>query len=183
MNVTLSNLAAVPMIPTQGSAFGNVGSATIAVIFLGGGWYMAKHEFLLYGPWMKNKLRKKDRGEGKIKWDWLSIISFVIGFWGVTSLLGASGLSGVLIDWAQGIILWFKRTAVGAAIGAAGICAILTFVAIRQAVKREDDAIHDIAWGAGLAITYPLGGGPFLWVSTTMANALIELLNGIPVAS
>ena len=175
----LINMAA-PMAPiqakTEGSWMGNAGTATLAIIFLWGSWYMAKHQYLLYGPWIADKLQN-------VKFDWKSILSFTFGFWGVTSLIGSSGLGGTVTGWVTSIVMWFGATAVGKTIGAAGLCVIATFVALKQALKEKDDSVKDIKWGAGLAILYPLGGGPFLWVSSTMANALVELLNGIPAAT
>lgn len=172
--------AAVPQAPIQaaaeGSWLGNAGSATIAIVFLWGGYYMAKHQMLLWGPFLQSKMTN-------VKWDWKSIMSFLFGFWGVTSLIGSSGIGGVVTGWLQGIVTWFGGTGIGAAVGAAGVCFVLTLIALRQALKNKDDSVADIKWGAGLAIVYPLGGGPFLWISATVANALVELLNGIPAAT
>lgn len=170
-------LIAAPIQIEKGTWWGNVGSGTVALVFLGGSLYFAKHQMLLWGPWIKGKL------EAKIKFDWLSLLSFVFGFWGVTSLLGATGFAGIITSWPQGIITWLGNTGVGAAIGASGICFIITAIALKQALKKRDDSVKDILWGAGLAVVYPLGGGMFLWISATMSNVLVQLLNGIPMAA
>lgn len=181
MNLHTAILAAAPQapiqMPTQGTWLGNAGGATLAVVLLWGSWFLAKNQMLLWGPWIKSKT------EGKIKFDWLSLLSFAFGFWGITSLLGASGFAGLITSWPQGILKWFGETGIGTAIGAGGICFIITLYALKQALKKKDDSVRDIFWGAGLAVVYPLGGGPFLWVSATMSNVLVQLLGGIPMAT
>lgn len=176
----LIHLAIAPQAPiqakTEGTWLGNAGTATIAIIFLWSTWYMAKNKFALYGTWVAGKLEN-------VQFDWKSIMSFTFGFWGVTSLIGSSGIGGTVTGWAQGVVMWFGATAIGSSIGAAGLCVIATVIALKQALKEKDDSVKDIKWGAGLAILYPLGGGPFLWISSSMANALVELLNGIPAAT
>jgi len=176
MSTTLTTLAAFQNAPVP-NASGNITAIGVALAFLGLGWYMAKHQFLLYGTWLAEKFKD-------VKWDWKSLMSFLIGFSGVTVLLGAPrqglGFFSTLIDAPQNFFLWIGDTGVGAAVGMWFICAAIVVVTFKKAMKDKDDSIKDIKMGGLCAFTFPLGGMPFTWISTTIANAVVEMMNGIP---
>ncbi len=171
-------LAAIPQNPSIPDGKGNITALGVALAFLFIGWFMAKHEFLLYGPKAMEKLNKNR--------DWVSFISFLIGFTGITVLIGAprSGLGffSVIIDAPQSFFLFLGETAIGAAIGMWFVCLAITLVTLKKAMKDKGDSIKDMKMGGLCAFAFPLGGMPFTWVSTTIANSVVELMNGIPTA-
>jgi hypothetical protein len=159
---------------------GNVKAVGVALVFLVLGWYMAKHSFLLYGKFLEEKM-------ANVKFDWKSLMSFLLGFAGVTVLIGAPrkglGFFSTLIDAPQKFFMWIGTTGVGAAVGMWFICAAILVVTLKKAMKDKGDSIQDMKMGALCAFAFPLGGMPFAWLSMTIANAVIELMNGIPVGS
>ena len=76
--------------------------------------------------------------------------------------------------------MWLGETGVGAAVGMWFFCLIIFVYTLKKAMKDKDDCISDIRWGGICAFAFPMGGWPFSWVSMTVANAVVELLNGIP---
>lgn len=179
MSATITTLAVVAQNPSVPNAGGNVTAVGVALAFLVLGWYMAKNKFLLYGPKLTEKM--KDVG-----WDWKSLMSFLIGFSGVTVLIGApkSGLGffSVIVSAPQNFFLWIGDTALGAAVGMWFICAAITVITLKKAMKDKDDSIKDIRMGGLCAFVFPLGGMPFTWISSSIANAVVEMMNGIPTS-
>lgn len=179
MNTTMNLAAVVQNTPIPDSS-GNVKAVGLALAFLVLGWFMAKHQFLLYGSWLEGKLTN-------VKFDWKSLMSFLLGFSGITVLLGAPreglGFFSTLIDAPQKFFLWLGETGVGAAVGMWFICAAILVVTLKKAMKEKGDSISDIKWGAVCAFAFPMGGWPFAWVSMTIANAVVELMNGIPAGA
>ena len=176
MEITLDLAAAIQntKIP-EGS--GNVKALGVGLAFLFIGWFMAKHKFLLYGDWLEGKL-------SEVKFDWKSLMSFLLGFAGVTVVLGAPrqgmGIFSTIIDAPQAFFAWIGETGVGAAVGMWFFCLIIFVYTLKKAMKDKDDCISDIRWGGICAFAFPMGGWPFAWVSMTVANAVVELMNGIP---
>lgn len=173
----LLEIAVVAQNPTIPSGSGNVTAVGVALAFLVLGWYMAKNQFLLYGDWIAKKLEN-------VTWDWKSLMSFLIGFAGVTVLIGAPqnglGFFSVIVSAPQNFFLWIGETAIGAAVGMWFICLGITIITLKKAMKDKGDSIKDIKMGGLCAFVFPLGGMPFTWISMSIANAVVEMMNGIP---
>ena len=176
MNITM-DIAAVIQNTKIPESSGNIKALGVGLAFLFLGWFMAKHNFLLYGPWIEEKL-------SNVKFDWKSLMSFLLGFAGVTVILGAPrqgmGIFSTIIDVPQSFFTWVGETGVGAAVGMWFICLIILVYTLKKAMKEKGDSISDIKWGGICAFAFPMGGWPFAWVSMTVANAVVELMNGIP---
>lgn len=175
-NIHLAVVAEVTSVPNPS---GNIKAVGVALAFLVLGWYMAKHDFLLYGERVKKIMKGTE-------WDWKSLMSFLIGFSGITVLIGAPrnglGFFSTIIDAPHRFFLWVGETGVGSAVGMWFICLAILVVTLKKAMKEKDDSIKDIQMGGLCAFAFPLGGMPFTWFSTTIANAVIELMNGIPAS-
>jgi hypothetical protein len=170
-NVIVAAAPVVQMHANKGSAFGNVGAAFFAFVFLVVSWILAKHNKGPWGPWFGKKLEN-------VKWDWKSLMSAVFGFLGVTAALGSTGMVQDFSQWIQSLFEWLGAVEIVNTIGMAGVCVL---IGLKVWLKRDDN-IHDIVWGGVAALAFPLGGG--MWTATSLAagNLLVNLMNGIPNA-
>lgn len=155
----------------EGSWVGNMGSAGVGAVILIGSWYMAKHSILLYGPWVKDRLKN-------VKFDWKSPMSLLFGFFGVTAILGSTSVFGDFIRWLQSVITGLGDIAIFASIGMGAFC----FISLIMVFRDSEDPIQDMKWGYGLAIMFPLGGGMFAEASIQAGNLLVSAMGGIPSA-
>lgn len=152
----------------QGSWLGNLGAAGLGVVLVGGSMMLAKKQKLLWNEKYKPKINKK--------FDARSLISCLLGFAGVTALLGASGMISDLVRWMQGVFLWLGEIEMFASLG----MACFTFFAVFKVLGDENDPDRDIVWGGVLALMFPLAGGMFASSSVAVANAMTQLVNGVP---
>lgn len=153
----------------DGSWVGNMGSAGVGAVLLFGSWYMAKHSILLYGEWVANRLQN-------VKFDWKSMMSLLFGFFGVTAVLGSTGVFGDFTRWLQDVITNLGDIAIFASIGMGAFC----LIALIMVFRKSDDPVQDMRWGYGLAIMFPLGGGMFSEASIQAGNLLVEAMGGVP---
>lgn len=142
------------------------------------GWWMAKNEKGLYGKRIQNKIRnwraKREKDE-KFNPDINSLLSVVIGFFGITALLGATGFLGETIRKIQEILVNFQGVEFFSQLGMTFFC----FVAFFFVFRDDKDPMSDQRWGYALAILFPLGGG--IWSSTSewTGNILVMAMGGV----
>lgn len=176
MNITMDIAAAVQNTKIPDGS-GNLSALGVGAAFLFIGWFTAKNSFLLYGPWLEKKL-------SNVEYDWKSLMSFLIGFTGITVILGAPrqgmGIFSTIIDAPQSFLMWLGETWIGVAVGMWAICLFIFVYTLKKAMKDKGDSISDIRWGCICAFAFPMGGWPFAWFSMVVANAVVELMNGIP---
>lgn len=167
--LTLAAAPVVQMRADNSSWFGNVGSAFLALVFLGVTYVLAKNNKGPWGPRLDKRLSHWD-------WDWKSLMSAVFGFLGVTALLGSTGILGNFARWMQELFTWLGGFEVVQNVGMAGICVIIGI----KIWMQKNDNLNDIRWGGIAALAFPLGGG--IWTQTSLAagNFLVGLLHGVP---
>jgi hypothetical protein len=170
-NLIVAAAPVVQMRASNGSAFGNVGAAFFAFIFLVVSYILAKHNKGPWGPWVGKKLEN-------VKWDWKSLMSAAFGFLGVTAALGSTGMIQDFSQWMQSLFEWLGAVEVVNTIGMAGVCVLIGL----KVWLHRDDNNHDIIWGGVAALAFPLGGGMWTSVSLAAGNLLVNLMNGIPSA-
>ena len=105
--------------------------------------------------------------------DWRSLMTFLVGMWGMTSIVSSTGGFVVdLVGWFQELIMTVGGWPVLADIGAGGICLFLGFLAMRN----KDDDKQDLVFGALCGFFFPLGGGTFAEITLQIGNWIPQVM-------
>lgn len=165
-------VAAPAQLPTisvdQGGWLGNISAAGVGAVLLWGSNRLMKANKGPWGPFLESKL-------SNVKFDWKSTMSFIIGFMGVTLLLGSGD------NWLRNALTWIQSLLTGlgnidlfAAFGMAAFCV----VAVIKIYADANDPEKDMRWGMVCAVLFPLGGGIFAQASLYTGGLLAGALNG-----
>lgn len=181
-------LLAVPeKIVFEQNGWMNVGSFGLSLTIFLGACFMAKKNILLWGERFSAVMDRvftfKKGTPGEYAFDWKSLLSFLLGFWGITALFGSTGpVADFVVENLTNLFSFWGRTEIGASIGMGTVCFFVFLYTVAKALKEKDDNISDIKMGGLCAAVFPFGGAPFSTFSALMANSLTEALGGIPVS-
>lgn len=171
MEGTVQFLSAAAQLPTinvdKGGFLGNTTAAGLGAIFI----WMARRSIRrnqgLWGTWVAGKV--------KVTWDWKSWMTFFVGFFCVTMILGSGdNIFRNFLRWVQSIFVRLGETvSFIQVLGAGGIAIILFYLAI----SNKDDSAKDLNYGIVCAIFFPLAGGWAMSVSTAVAGLVAGTIN------
>lgn len=177
MDKILTHLAAAPRVSVpEGSWLGDITAAGLGATLIVVPILLCKKELVFWGPkcgpWIDKLVTDKDTGKKKL--DWLSLLSFLFGFAGVTAILGSSeGPLQNIFEWLQGLFIWLREIPIINEIGMVPVCAVCLIMAMR----KENDSLQDIRWGSISGLALPLGGGIFAQFTVWVAQGTVGLLS------
>jgi len=155
--------AQLPSIRVENGGFlGNTTAAGVGILLFYFSRRFAKEGKLLWKQGGKLHVIGQEKG-----WDFLSILSFLIGFLAITMVLGApDNPARTAIEWLQALFTKAGENSILAMFGAGGICGFLALLAY----AKDNDCPKDMFWGGLCAIVFPLGGGGFATFSLFIAG-------------
>lgn len=105
--------------------------------------------------------------------DWKSLMTFTFGIFGMTAILSSTPSTLLsLVHWFQGLISSVGSLPLIEDFGAAGICIVLGFMALRS----RDDDMKDLIYGALCGLVWPLGGGTWAEVTLNVGQWVPQVL-------
>lgn len=127
--------------------------------------------------WNKNReQRAQEAGKESFPFDWRSTICALAGFFGVTALLGSEGAVSEGIRWIQEQVGKLEGIEPFASLGMALICIVWIVYILGKIYENSNDGMADLRRGCITAIIFPLGGGWFLDISNSAADAMSSIM-------